>query len=128
MDTKKEIKKDVNYYLNLPWTYTVETTFEQGQFFYIVHVNELPSLATDAPSLGEAMQTIKEVMAAVFELYLRDGETIPEPKPENYTKKRRIIYKASGNRDEDLLAREAKKRNLSVSKFFDTLVDRTFQK
>ena len=26
--------KDINYYLNLPWTYTIETTRETGEFLY----------------------------------------------------------------------------------------------
>lgn len=72
-------KKDVNYYLNLPWTYTVETTPESGQRLYIVHVNELRGVATDAPTLEEAMVLIKEAMEAAFELYFKHGDEIPEP-------------------------------------------------
>ena len=66
--------KDLQYYLNLPWTYTIETTRETGELLYIVHVNELPGIATDAPSLNEAMELIKETMTAVFELYMKNGE------------------------------------------------------
>lgn len=71
--------KDINHYLNLPWTYTIEITRETGELLYIIHVNELPGIATDAPSLGQAMSLIKEVMKGAFKLYLKQGDEIPEP-------------------------------------------------
>ena len=69
----------MDYYLNLPWTYTVKTAQEKNEKLYIVYVNELPGICTDAPTLDEAMQLIKEVMVGTFELYLEQGEKIPEP-------------------------------------------------
>ncbi len=79
MDTKKKYKR-LDYYLNLPWTYTVESsTDENKNKIYIVRVNELPGICTDASSLDEAMTLIKEPMTAVFELYIDKGEDIPEP-------------------------------------------------
>ena len=71
--------KSINYYLDLPWTYTIETTRETGQLLYIVHVNELPGIATDASTLEEAMVLIKEAMRGAFKLYLKQREEIPEP-------------------------------------------------
>ena len=71
--------KDIAYYLNLPWTYTVEMARDKGKQIYIVHVNELPGIATDAPSLDEAMELIKEAMEGAFELYMENGQVIPEP-------------------------------------------------
>ena len=76
---KKTTLKNINYYLNLPWTYTIETTMDTGELLYVVHVNELPYLSTDAPSIEEAMKAIREVMIAVFEMDLKDGIEIPEP-------------------------------------------------
>lgn len=70
------IDKNVEYYLNLPWTYTIEKTNETGASLYIVMVNELPYLTTDASSIDEAMKQIKEVMAHVFSLDLENNETI----------------------------------------------------
>lgn len=125
MVTKKKINKDINYYLNLPWTYTVETAHERGQFFYIVRVNELPGVATDAATLPEAMELIKEVMVAAFELYMEDNEQIPEPEKQNYNKSR-ITY-ITTNKRQDQLLHEAQKRDLSLSEFLDSLVDKAFQ-
>ena len=79
MDTKKKIKKTIDYYLNLPWTYTIETTHENGKLLYIVYVNELPGICTDAPTLDEAMNLIKEAIAAAIQLYIENNEEVPEP-------------------------------------------------
>ena len=49
MDTKKKNKKTIDYYLNLPWTYTIETTKENGKLLYIVYVSQL--LSTKVESL-----------------------------------------------------------------------------
>lgn len=73
------IKKNINFYLNLPWTYTIETAYEKRNKFYIVRVNELPGICTDAPTVQEAMELIKEPMTAVFRLYLKNDEIIPKP-------------------------------------------------
>jgi predicted RNase H-like HicB family nuclease len=77
---KKATLDDLPYYMGLPWTYTVETTKETGTLLYIVYVNELPGICTDAPSLDEAFDSIKEALAGVLELYIKMGDEIPLPK------------------------------------------------
>jgi len=45
----KELCKSMDYFFELPWTYTVEQSKnEQGEKIYIVRVNELPGICTDA--------------------------------------------------------------------------------
>jgi predicted RNase H-like HicB family nuclease len=118
--------KDINYYLNLPWTYTIETTRENGELLYIVHVNELPGIATDAPTLEEAMELIKEAMKGTFKLYLKHGDEIPEPV--NPTKfKGNIAYRTSSTRHYKLF-KEAQKHNQSLSEFIDQCVDVALRK
>jgi len=56
-------KKSINYYMNLRWTYTIETTIENGKILYIVHLNEIHRISTDVPSVEEAMM-------ASFEMYI----------------------------------------------------------
>ena len=118
--------KDINYYLNLPWTYTVETTRETGELLYIVHVNELPGIATDAPSLEEAMKLIKEAMKAAFKLYLKHGDEIPEPVNPNKFKGN-IAYRTSSTRHYKLF-KEAQKQNQSLSQFIDQCIDVVLKK
>ncbi len=123
---RNNYKKDIKYYLNLPWTYTIETTNETGETLYIVHVNELPGISTDAPSIEEAMQLIKEAMQGAFEMYLEDGEEIPEPTNKN-DYKGNIAYRTTPSRH-FLIAREAKKRNISLSQAIDTFIDKAYLK
>lgn len=75
MDTKK----DLAYYLNLRWSYTVEQDFHKEKKIYIVRVNELPGVCTDAYTLEKAMKNIQEAIAATIQLYLEQGESVPEP-------------------------------------------------
>lgn len=118
--------KSIDYYLNLPWTYTVETAQEKGKKIYIVHVNELPGVSTDAPTLPEAMELIKESMEGVFELYLENGEEIPEPaSPDNF--KGKIAYRTSSMRHYQLV-KAAQKNNQSISQFIDQCIDSVFKK
>jgi antitoxin HicB len=120
-------KKDVNFYLNLPWTYTVETDVdEEGHKVFIVSVNELPGVKTDARSLEEAMALIEDAMTGTFKLYLKQGEEIPEPINEDEFKGN-IAYRTTSKRHY-LLAREAQKRKQSLSKFIDECLDSVFVK
>lgn len=77
MDIKKRYKS-LNYYLSLPWTYTIEQSASKNKKkLYIVRVNELSGICTDATSLDKAMELIKEPMAAAFEFYMENNEDIP---------------------------------------------------
>lgn len=121
MVTRKKTK-NINYYLNLPWTYTIETEKdERGKNIYVVHVNELEGIATDAPSLEEAMKLIKEVMEATFQMYLENGEEIPEPKILDQFKGN-IAYRTSPRRHYSLV-KAAQKKNVSISQLIDTAID-----
>jgi predicted RNase H-like HicB family nuclease len=72
--------KSLDYYLNLPWTYTVEHVWDEKQnWLYVVRVNELPGICTDAASYDEAVMLIKEPMLVAFEFYIENNEAIPRP-------------------------------------------------
>jgi len=119
-------KKDINYYLNLPWTYTIETTIENGKVLYIVHLNEIYGISTDAHSIEEAMKLMKEAMIVAFEMYLEDNEEIPEPIQER-DYKGQIAYRTTPKRHY-LIAKEAKKRDLSLSQVIDQFIDQSISK
>ncbi len=123
MATKKKtnIVKDVNYYLSLPWTYTIETTNETGEKLYVVHVNELPGVSTDASTVQEAMSNITKVMAEIFKMDIEDGVDIPEPLNAN-DYKGNIAYRTTSQRHY-FLAREAKRKNMSLSRLIDSWID-----
>lgn len=124
---KNKNKKDIHYYLNLKWTYTIETDRdEKGNPIFIVSVNELPGIKTDAPTLPEAMELIKEAMIGVFKLYLKNKEEIPEPFNEDEFQGN-IAYRTSSKRHY-LLTKEAQRKNQSLSKIIDECIDQHFAK
>lgn len=121
----KKIKKDINYYLNLPWTYTIETERDDNEFIYIIRVNELPGICTDAPTIAEGMELIKDAMTGAFRLYMKQGEEIPEPIDEEEFKGN-IAYRTSSRRH-FMIAKEAQKKNISLSKMLDELIDKSLR-
>lgn len=113
MATKKEIEK----YVILPWSYTVEQ--EDGD--YIVYVNELPGVCTDAKSISLAMDGIKEAIYGAIELYLDQGKEIPVPISKSKYKGN-IAYRTSAERHYQI-AKIAHQKHKSLSKILDMLVD-----
>ena len=79
MNTQKEL----NYYLKLKWSYTIE----QEKDYYIIRVNELPGVCTDSETVETGLKKIKEAIRAAIKLYLKNGEHIPEP-----TEKSRVSH------------------------------------
>lgn len=122
MATKKEIKKDLQYYLNLPWTFTLEQSQDaKNQKIYIIHVNELPGVCTDAPTIQEAAELITDAMKGTFKLYMKHGDSIPEPiREEDF--KGKISYRTSSKRHY-LIAKEAAKKHISLSQAIDNIID-----
>lgn len=73
------MKKSKQYYLSLPWTYTIETVFDKGHCFYIIRVNELPGVCTDDKTINKAMKNIQEAILCAVDVYKDKGESFPEP-------------------------------------------------
>jgi predicted RNase H-like HicB family nuclease len=126
MDLKKNNKrkkeKRFDYYLNLPWTYIIEQAKdEKGNKIYIVKINELPGVTTDALTIQEALESIKEAMLLAFEMYDESGEEIPEPIDET-SYKGNIAYRTTPTRHH-LIAKKAQKNRLSLSRVIDDLID-----
>ena len=115
--------KKLDYYLNLPWTYTIEKDKDnKGNSIYIIYVNELPGVCTDASSIEEAMELIREPMIAALRLYMKQNEEIPEPIDESRYKGN-IAYRTTGHRHY-MLVREAQRRRESLSELIDNLIDK----
>lgn len=72
--------RQLEEYLDLNWHHSVETARDSdNKIYYIVHVDELPGVSTDAYSITEAMELIKDAMLGALKLYLKQGEDIPIP-------------------------------------------------
>ena len=121
-----KIKKDLENYLNLPWTYTLEKEFFDGKSYYIIHVNELPGICTHAEDLNEGMEGLKEAIECAVEIYQEKGEPVPEPIDKNQYKGR-ISYRTNSKRHW-LIARAARRCHKSINKTLDDIVDAGLQK
>ena len=119
-------KKEIDYYLNLNWSYTIEQETHKGRHYYIIRVNELPGICTDAESVEEGMKLIREAIEGAVRLYLKHGEKVPEPiKKEDY--KGNIAYRTSSTRHYTV-AKIASSMHKSISKTIDDLIDAGLEK
>lgn len=127
MAIKKIItKKEIQHYLHLNWSYTIEQEQEKGKHFYIIRVNELPGICTDAETIEEGMKNIQDAMESAIILYLENGRSIPEPfKKEEY--KGNISYRTTSERHYNI-AKIAKEMHKSISKTLDEVIDAGIEK
>jgi predicted RNase H-like HicB family nuclease len=114
-------KKDLKYFLGLNWSYTVEQEGDGGRRYYIIRVNELPGVCTDAETIEEGMGLIKEAIEATIKLYLKNKEEVPEPIKKSEFKGK-IAYRTTSERHYHV-AKIAKSMHKSISKTIDDLVD-----
>lgn len=120
------IKKRLKHYLNLNWSYTIEQESYKGKHYYIIRVNELPGVCTDAETVEEGMENIKEAIEAAIRLYLKQGEPVPEPiKKDKF--KGNIAYRTTSERHY-YVAKAAKAMHKSISKTLDALIDAGIEK
>ncbi len=120
MDT---LTKDLKYYLNLPWTLTLQPVQEDDKKFYKVCVNELPGVCAHGNTYEKAFKNIREALHAAIELYLEMSDPIPEPiKEEDF--KGKIAYRTSCHRHWQI-TQEAQRLGISLSQFIDQAVDKT---
>ncbi len=118
-------KKDLKYYLNLNWSYTIEQDSRKRKKFYIIRVNELPGVCTDSSTVEKGMEDIKDAIEAAITLYLEQGDPIPEPiKKEEF--KGNISYRTTSERHY-YLARIAQQKHVSMNKALDMIVDAGLQ-
>lgn len=123
---KTKENKDLDYYLNLPWTYTVETEVHEGSSYYVIRVNELPGICTDSENLDEGMHEIRELIGAAVEIYHEKGEPVPEPVDRDHFKGK-ILYRTDSERHY-LIARTAQRMHKSISKTLDALIDKGLER
>lgn len=118
-------RKKLKYYLNLKWSYTIEQDFHDGKKIYIIRVNELPGVCTDSNTIEQGMKDIRDSIAATIELYLEQGDPIPEPiNKEEF--KGKISYRTTSERHY-CLAKLAQQKHVSMNKALDMVFDAGLQ-
>jgi antitoxin HicB len=80
--------KDINYYLNLPYTVEVIRDNDPDNPGWVARVVELPGCITQADSFEELEEMLNDAMRLWIEVALEDGVEVPEPRPvEDYSGK-----------------------------------------
>jgi antitoxin HicB len=102
-------KKNISYYLALPYSIHIQAEVEGGFF---ARVEELKGCMTQGESLEEAASNIRDAMKAWLKTALDRGITIPEP--ETHSGKFVLRVPKSLHRK---LAENAKRENLSLNQF-----------
>jgi predicted RNase H-like HicB family nuclease len=118
---RKKNNKSLNYYLGLNWSYTIETEMDGKDRYYIIRVNELPGVCTDAETIEQGMESIKDAIEAAVKLYMKQNEPVPEPIKKSEFKGN-IAYRTSCERHYHV-AKLAKTMHKSISKTMDDLID-----
>ncbi len=123
----KKSKHTTKYYLNLPWTYTIELDKDNdGNKIFVIRVNEFPGICSDGNTLEEAMESVREALSLAIEVSLESGDEIPVPVDEREYKGK-IAYRTSPRRH-FLLAKQARQKKMSLSQILDSLIDTTLDR
>jgi antitoxin HicB len=77
---EKDIKTQIEYYMKLPYTMTVQFQDEQGGY-YVAGFQELPDLTMTGASPEEAIRELLIEAPEWFELNIKSGYKIPLPTP-----------------------------------------------
>jgi antitoxin HicB len=102
-------KKNISYYLSLPYSIHVQTEVEGGFF---ARVEELKGCMTQGESMEEVARNIRDAMEAWLTTALDRGIAIPEP--ESYSGKFVLRVPKSLHRK---LAENARRENMSLNQF-----------
>ncbi|HUU53226.1 MAG TPA: type II toxin-antitoxin system HicB family antitoxin [Candidatus Bathyarchaeia archaeon] len=107
-------KKDISYYLALPYSIHIQAEAEGGFF---ARVEELKGCMTQGESLEEVAGNIRDAMEAWLTTALDRGIAIPEP--ETFSGKFVLRVPKSLHRK---LAENARRENLSLNQFLIYLI------
>lgn len=114
------MKKDLNYYLNLNWTYRFEWSDEDG--CYVASVAELPGCMSDGETIEQAAAMIKEALESHISAMLKHGDEIPEPpKPGEY--KGKILFRTTPQKHYKLV-KKAASQGKSLNKFLEEITEK----
>jgi antitoxin HicB len=108
------MEKDIEYYINLPYTY--EMIWDPDHAWFI-RVKELPGCMSQGDTPEEAIEMIHDAMGGWIGVALEDGIPIPEPKPdEDYSGKFVVRVPRSLHRQ---LSEAAEHEGVSLNQFIN---------
>ena len=114
------MKKDLNYYLKLPWTFHFE--WDDKDNCYVASVTELLGCMSDGETMEEAINMIKDALREYIETFLELGKKIPEPaKKETY--KGKILVRTTPEKHYKLV-KKASSQGKSLNKLLDEIINK----
>ncbi len=117
---KNPMKKNLEYYLNLNWSYRFEWSDEDN--CYIASVAELPGCISDGKTIEEAAKMIKDALKSHISTMINHGDKINEPpRPEEY--KGKILLRTTPQKHYKLV-KKANAQGKSLNKFLDEIIDK----
>jgi antitoxin HicB len=108
------MKKDLNYYLQLPYTIRI-TKNDDGTYF--AEVEELLGCITEGETETEALEMIEDAKQAWIAVALQRQITIPEPIKETFSGKFNVRMPKFLHRQ---LVYQAKRENVSLNTYITT--------
>ncbi len=120
MKRDKNIDKQIQEYLQLPYTFTIGSDTEHdGKRYFYVQVNELPGCASDGKTQEEALKNIKDAMYDWIETAILNGDRVPTP--DKFSGKFTVRIPPSLHRD---LIVKVNKEGISINQFITTAIAR----
>jgi len=108
------MEKDLDYYLNLP--YTFEMIWDPDHAWFI-RVKELPGCMSQGDDPDDAIEMIRDAMRGWIGVALEEGIPVPEPQPdEDYSGKFVVRVPRSLHRQ---LAEAAEREGVSLNQFIN---------
>jgi antitoxin HicB len=117
MVVKNEVKKDLDYYLNLPYTIILERWDDGKGLYWVARVAELPHCLIHGNTPEEAIKEIEEVKNEWIKSNLKRRLPIPEPSPRKYSGK--MILRVSPSLHK-LLVQRAEAEGMSLNQYMST--------
>jgi len=77
------MKKDLKYYLSLPYSKVIVKRTDEDGVHYIGKVLEISGCIGDGETESLAMESLNDSLEAILESMLKHGDNIPEPVPED---------------------------------------------
>jgi len=116
------MKKGLNYYMNLPYSFKIE--WSDVDTCYIATVEEIPECQSNGNTPDEALYMIKDALKSHISCCLHFGDSIPEPvKIVDY--KGKIHFRTTPQKHY-MLDKQAKISGESINTIINTAIDRYF--
>jgi antitoxin HicB len=122
MVVKSDVKRDLKYYLNLPYTIILERWDDGKGQYWVARVAELSHCMIHGNSPEEAIKEIEDVKRDWIRSNLERGLPIPEPSPRNYSGK--MILRISPSLHK-LLVHRAEIEGMSLNQYMATALATT---